>query len=171
MLAVKTRPQVLARPPRRIRQLRWAELREHGLNFKDNSKKACVKRGHSYERVVGRALKRMLFDGTLQGELFLSRWIMFSDQNGVGWAQPDAFILMDDQILLFECKLTQTETAHPQLLSLYLPLLRHIYNRPILCLQVCKNLRQIPKKFVESPRELLANPGSGVYLWHFRGDS
>ncbi len=95
---------------------------------------------------------------------------MFSDQNGIGWAKPDIYLLMEDKILLIECKLTQTETAIPQMLCLYLPLLRMIYNKPILCLQVCKNLRYVPKKFVESPQELLQNPGPGAYLWHFRGD-
>ncbi|KKM17739.1 hypothetical protein LCGC14_1672780, partial [marine sediment metagenome] len=125
--------------------------------------------GIAYEKVVGRELKRLVRNGDLDGELILGQWILFCDINGVGWAQPDAYVLMEDKIILFEAKLTQSDSAVPQLLSLYLPLLRQIYNLPILCAQVCHNLRYVPKKLVESPQEILANPGPGVFVWHFIG--
>lgn len=161
---------------RRVKNLQWAELREYSP-FNRGGKKRKVKnssfqRGLAYERVVGRHLKSEIQAGHLGGTLVLSQWILFLDKNGYGWAQIDAFILpppdsQDVPILLIEAKLTQTDSATAQLISLYLPLLRKIYNRPVVCLQVCKNLRHLPNKFVESPREVLENPGPGVFTWHF----
>ena len=87
----------------------------------------------------------------------------------MNWAQPDHYIITDERILLMECKLTQTDSATPQLLSLYLPLLRFIYEKPIICLQVCQNLRYVPQKLVSGPKELLKRPGPGVFVWHFVG--
>ncbi len=156
-------------PVRKIRGLKWAELRSEAPFKKSRPRRSALKRGLAYEKVVGRELKRQIGDGSLKGELFLGQWILFSDAGGIGWAQPDAYVLMEDRILLLEAKLTQSDAAVPQLLSLYLPLLRQIYNLPILCAQVCHNLRYIPKKLVESPQELLANPGPGVFVWHFIG--
>ena len=156
-------------PARRIRGLKWAELTEESPFKKSRPRRSALKRGIAYEKVVGRELKRQVKDGSLDGELFLGQWLLFSDQNGIGWAQPDAYLLMKDKILLLEAKLTQSDSATPQLLSLYLPLLRQIYNLPILCAQVCHNLRYVPKKLVESPQEILANPGPGVFVWHFIG--
>ncbi len=152
---------------RRIRGLKWAELREEAPFKASRPRKAALKRGLAYEKVVGRELKRQVKAGELEGELRLGQWILFADSNGPGWAQPDAFILMENRILLLEAKLTQTDSATPQLLSLYLPLLRKIYNLPILCVQVCRHLRYVPKKLVESPQEVLAKPGPGVFVWHF----
>ena len=156
---------------RKVTGLRWAELRPEGPFPKTRPRRACVKRGHAYERVLGRQLQRWNRTGVLPGELRLSQWFLFSDSNGIGWAQTDAYLLTNDnRILLLEAKLTQTDSANPQLLSLYLPLLRHIYERPILCLQVCRNLRYLPPKLVDGPQELLDKPGAGVFTWHFRGD-
>ncbi len=154
---------------RRVRGLTWAELREESPFKAKKPRKASIKKGLAYEKVVGRELKRLILSNDLDGELFLGQWIIYADQHGTGWAQPDAYLLMKDQILLLEIKLTQNDSAVPQLLSLYLPLLRHLYNLPILCGQVCRNLRYIPKKFVESPQEILAKPGPGVFTWHFIG--
>ncbi len=155
---------------RRIRGLKWAELRDDGPFPKQKPKRRAHKAGIAYEKKVGRWLSRMIREGELEGELRLSQWLLFADENGIGWAQPDAYILMEKGILLMECKLTQSDVATPQLLSLYLPLLRKIYNLPILCLQVCHNLRYVPKKLIEGPKELLAVPGPGVFVWHFLGD-
>ena len=155
---------------RKVRGLKWAELRDDGPFSKQKPKRRAHKAGLAYERKVGRKLKRMLLADELEGELRLSQWILFADVNGIGWAQADVYLLMKDRILLIECKLTQSDNAVPQLLSLYLPLLRKVYNLPILCLQVCHNLRYVPKKLVESPQELLAEPGPGVYTWQYLGD-
>ncbi len=154
---------------RRIRGLEWAELRSEGPWPYMRPKKSSVKRGRAYERKTGRVLRQMIKDGELSGVLHLSQWFLFADKNGTGWAQTDDYIVMEDKILLMECKLTQNETAVAQMISLYLPLLRYIYNLPVLCLQVCRNLHYVPNKFVESPQELVNNPGPGAYTWNHLG--
>ncbi len=162
---------------RKIAGLRWVELRDQGpFNSSPKSKISAVKRGLAYERVVGRTLKRLITGGELLGELHLQQWILFADAGGVQWARPDAYIRLPsksqfsshrfDGILLIEVKLTQSDSATHQLLGLYLPLLRRIYNVPILCLQVCKNLRYVPSKLIERPAELIEHPGPGVFTWH-----
>ena len=152
---------------RRVRGLKWVELRQEQPFKKSRPRRSALKRGLAYEKKVTRELKRQVHDGRLEGELFIGQWIQFSDQYGISWAQPDAYILMENRILLLEAKLTQADSAVPQLLSLYLPLLRSIYELPILCIQVCRNLRYVPRKLVESPQEVLQNPGPGVFVWHF----
>ena len=155
---------------RRIRGLIWAEFRDESPHVKPTGQqKRRFKSGNAYEKQVGRFLKRELQSGALVGELFLGQWVLFQDSNGRGYAEVDEFIVPPPPapILLIEAKLTQTDCAIAQLISLYLPLLRKIYNRPIVCLQVCKNMRYIPDKFVESPQELLRNPGPGVFTWHY----
>lgn len=160
--AVRTQP---SRQIRKIKGLKWAELMENGP-FKDSNrgKRACVKAGHRYEKVVLRELRRKSL-----GETCFQQWIMFADENGLGWARPDIYVLLSDVVLLIECKLTQSMDADVQLLTLYLPLLRSIYQQPILLLQVCKNLRVVPKKLVEGPEELLQSPGPGVFTWQYLG--
>lgn len=161
--ALKSQP----REVRRIRGLKWAELVEQGP-FPDRTQRgqrACVKAGHAYERKVERYLKRL----DLGGEICSQQWIMFADENGLGWARPDVYILLDGVTVIFEAKLTQSRTAETQLLSLYLPLLRSIYETPMLLLQVCRNLRVVPPKLVDGPEALLRNPGPGVHTWHFLG--
>lgn len=165
--------KLLARPQtrevRRVEGLKWAELREHGPfsgKHQNRNAKACVKKGHSYERSVHREIKRL----DLGGEICLHQWIMFADSNGLGWAQPDIFIIWDNLLLLIECKLTQSSSAEIQLLSLYLPLLKEVYQLPTLCLQVCKNLKVVPRKFVDGPEDLLGFPSAGVHTWHYIGN-
>lgn len=154
---------------RKIRGLRWAELRDQGpFHGEPKPRASPLKKGLAYEKKVGKVLQRMIRDGELSGELHLQQWILFADNGGVQWARPDAYLIHTGGILLIECKLTQTDSAVPQLLGLYLPLLRQIYNVPILCLQVCKNLRYIPSKLIEHPLELLERPGPGVYTWQLR---
>jgi len=158
-----------ARPVRKVKGLKWAELREHGPfsgKNRNRNAKTCVKKGHAYEKTVLREVKRR----SLGGEICFQQWIMFADSNGLGWAQPDLYVLLDDLLLLIECKLTQSESAEDQLMRLYLPLLRDIYQMPTLCLQVCKNLRVVPRKLVDGPEDLMKFPGPGVYTWHYIGN-
>ena len=155
----------------RVRGLKWAELRDTGpFEHCGPPRKRVCKKGLAYEKAVGKHLAREVKNGELEGDLYLGQWVIYCDGSGVNWAQPDIYLIMRNYILLMECKLTQSDAATPQLLSLYLPLLRKIYNKPILCIQVCKNLRYVPKKMIESPQELLDAPGPGIFTWHHLGD-
>ncbi len=77
-----------------------------------------------------------------RGEFFPSQWLQFVDANGPGFAQPDFYFVRPDSVLCIECKLTQHPVAWEQLRGLYAPLLEKLYARPVVCVQVCKNLRQ-----------------------------
>lgn len=87
------------------------------------------------------------------------------DQMGPGHAQPDAFLVLPKHILLYECKLTQTVNAFLQMAQLYVPLLEQIFERPVMTLQVCRNLRYTPEA-ERTPQELIANPEYGNFTWH-----
>ena len=113
----------------------------------------------TYQRKVVRQLRDLNL-----GELFAEQWIAFSDENGKGMAQPDAFILLPGQILLFECKLTQKEGAEKQVRELYQPLLEHIYGLPVVCCQVFKNIRWLGPNMVEGAEDLVGR--KGYWLWH-----
>lgn len=156
------------REVRKIRGLKWAELRDYGPfpDAKQKNQKACVKKGHAYERAVLREIKRL----GLNGETVFQQWIMFADENGLGWARPDLYILLDDVTLVIEAKLTQTRTAETQLISLYLPLLQSIYQTPMLLLQAFRTLRSVPKRLVDGPEDFLQHPGPGVHTWHYIGN-
>lgn len=153
---------------RRIQQLDWVELTDYGpIKNPKQPRKASVKRGLAYEKKVGRSIKRR--NGELGGDLYIGQWLLFKDKNGHGKAQPDIYIVYPELIVIIECKLTQTDSVVPQLLQLYLPLIKKLYDRPAVCLQVCKNLRYKPRKLIGDVTELINNPGPGIWTWHFIG--
>lgn len=130
--------------------------------------KTSVKRGIAYEKKVGRLLKKLKREEKLEGELFLGQWLLFEDKNGVGRAQPDAYLVKEDFVLVVECKLTQTEVAEVQLRELYGPLLRFLYKKPVVLVQAFKNMRQRPDYSVRSLMRLKArHSGRRVYSWHY----
>ena len=83
-------------------------------------------------------------------------------------AQPDFYAISPSRIILFEAKLSQTETALAQLQLLYSPLLEHIYSRPILRVQVFRHWRNSkvwPK--VRTLQEILSwKTSKHILYWH-----
>ena len=153
---------------RRIEGLVWVQLTDEGpIISRKAPRKASVKRGRGYERKVARYLKRE--KDKYEGELFVGQWLLFKDKHGYGKAQPDAYILRPDLVVLIECKLTQTDDVVPQLLQLYLPLIRQLYSRKVVCIQACHNLRYAPKKQIKDPMELIEVPRPGIWTWHYIG--
>ena len=111
-----------------------------------------------FEKAFGKALQ-----GTLSGLIVVGQWIEFADENGQGWAQPDIYVVQEDQVVLFECKLTYVEEAWPQMHALYVPLLMALYRKPVLCVQVCKNL--IPGAPRSNVRLQEALRPDGLFHW------
>lgn len=103
------------------------------------------------------------------GEFHAGQWISFSDANGRGLAQPDIFIVFPKLILLIEVKLTQVPAAERQLHSLYRPLLRLIYQRPVVCVEACRYLTTFDLPLIRHPKEMIETPRRGTYIWHFMG--
>lgn len=88
-------------------------------------------------------------------------WISYTDGSGNHAAEPDLFApLPSGGIVCVEVKLTGGEYGRDQLLGLYAPLLSHLYDQPIYCLQLCKTLTaETPgpfrtlDSFLEAPEE------------------
>lgn len=119
----------------------------------------------TYERTIRRKLKAW---AEMWGfEFCAAQWVQFSDEQGVSFAQPDAWIECKDMVLLFECKLTQSDGAEMQAMSLYAPLLEELLGKPVVGCQVFKNIRYRTGRMVESVEELLGK--SGYWLWHNLG--
>lgn len=127
--------------------------------------KGARAKGKTYERTIYRLLKRAL---DLEADLNYNPWIGFTDSTGTHYCQPDIYIVLPGYVLLLEVKLTQTENAEVQLLDLYAPLLEHIYSRPVVTVQVCKNLRYKPKFEIQALREARL-PGI-PYTYHCIGE-
>lgn len=118
---------------------------------------------------MGRELRRLLNDGLLSGELFDQQWFLYKDAQGVSYCQPDYFIVRDDLVLLVECKLSQTDEAFQQMASLYVPVLRYRYERPIVTVLACKYLRFDPIAPISDLWEAWEHPRQGNLTWHYIG--
>lgn len=154
-LAIPTRlAPLLAGPPLRERRLRtpvalisWVEPRpglDRGLAVGTSF---AAQEGLRFERAVGKAL-RALAPGW-DAELHSGLWLRFhSRTTGLDWAQPDHFLVLDDRVLLLECKRTQTPAAWHQLSAVYGPLLAHLYELPVVGVQVAHYLAGDPEPAV-----------------------
>ena len=125
-------------------------------------RKASRSAGLAFEKKVCRAIQNATQKGFLSGEAYCGQWIEYQDVNGLGYAQPDVFLLREDEILLLEIKLTQTMNGWSQMEDLYEPLLHYIYGLPIRKALVCQNLRWNPDILVDDADELCPEA-----TWHF----
>jgi len=118
----------------------------------------------TYERKVGRFLKRHFAD------VELSPRFAFTDANGRGYAQPDALLIRPDRVVIFEAKYTQRGSGYTQISMLYKPIVEHVYQKPVVGVQVCRILRHSPGEFgIEFPElALVVEPGR-LFTWHFLG--
>lgn len=159
------------RPCRRITNLKSArKLSEPPSRFKTKPKlKGCRAKGITYEKLVGRRLTRRIENGDFVAELVSGQWFAFEDDFGFGFCQVDYYLICPGFIVLLEAKLTQTQSAEEQLQYLYAPVLRHIYQIPVVMVQVCKNLVQHPKQMLGDISEIINRPQSGIWTWHFIG--
>jgi hypothetical protein len=115
-------------------------------------------KGLTYEKQVGRWLKR---EGW---EPITGQWFSFRDSAGYGCAQTDHLLFLPDQIIVVECKLTETWVGFSQIDFLYRPILTHIYGLPVTGVMACKHLttRSNPRLRVELTDCFI--PGSN-FVW------
>jgi hypothetical protein len=99
-----------------------------------------------------------------EAQIFHNQWIRFEDSNGIGYAQPDSYLVLKSRVILFECKLTETLAGYSQIEKLYKPLLLAIYQRPIILILTCKNLSRLDLRRLEvsSLREALFARGDRI---------
>lgn len=92
----------------------------------------------------------------LEPSFHYSQWIEFTDAGGSGFACPDIFIVLENKILLFEVKLTQTPNAVAQMRQLYEPLLACIFNYPIIRCEIYRNaISSVETPYVKSLQDVV----------------
>lgn len=119
--------------PRRIVGLEWAHECDRPRCIPKSRPRGTKGLGLRYERLVGKALHGM-------PGLRLGQWFKFCDANGGGWCQPDVLIIHPAVVFVLECKLTDVPLADMQLSGLYVPILSHVYKRPVHSIVVTKHL-------------------------------
>jgi len=95
------------------------------------------------------------------------QWIEYNDASGHHFCEPELFVVLDDQIILFEVKLTGGEMGKRQLEGLYAPLLSFIFHRPVRCCLVCKwTTPDTPGPFFQTPDDfILSRADFGTWHW------
>lgn len=124
-------------------------------------------KGKTYERKVGKQLRKRA--DKLKVDLHPQEWIEYEDANGYGYCQPDYYLVCDGFILLAECKLTQTDSAFNQMTKLYMPVLKYMYDMPIIPIQIFKNIKRHTPNLIKDITELYNKPKHGLWNWHYLG--
>jgi len=127
--------------PRILKGLKWAAVADRNPYPGPRRLKGSAAAGIAFQNKVSQFLQGQIDRKLLEGKLYSDLWLMFEDSKGNGFAQPDHFILQPEQIVLFECKLSQNSVAWTQMDLLYKPLLEHLFKRPVLGIQVFKRMR------------------------------
>jgi len=112
-------------------------------------------KGLRYERAVAKALG----SGWVHGQ-----WFQFEDFHGLGYCQPDLFQVRPSEVVVLECKLTDTPEARRQLYLLYKPVLEMVYGKPMRGVVAAQALTPQSSGVVHSLEEALRAPGAAV--WH-----
>lgn len=113
--------------------------------------------GLGYEKKVGKTLRQLF------GDVHSAVWFSFFDCGVAKCCQIDHFVVLSNQVLLVECKLSEKEVAWSQMRDLYAPILFKIYGQPVTRVQATKFIRSA--KPINDIREALRQPG-GEFLWH-----
>ncbi len=128
--------------PRQIRNLKWAALADRNPFPGPARLTGSRAQGIAFQNKVASLLQNRIDQKLLEGKLLCDLWLMFEDEAGNGFAQPDMFLLEPKRIVCLECKLTQNPVAWQQLNLLYRPLLLHMFpGREFLGVQVFKHAR------------------------------
>lgn len=103
-----------------------------------------VKRqGLLYEDKFGKALAKQAVSTVWQCKL--GTWFQFADENGSGYCQTDALIENSGHVVIFECKLTDTEKGRSQLSRLYIPVLTKATGKQVFGVVVTRHLTRESK--------------------------
>lgn len=158
------------KPSRVLKGLTSAKITEPPKIYAERPKlKGSRAKGITYERMVGRRLQERINKGEIPAELVSSQWFSFFDSVGPGYCQIDHYLICPGFIILIECKLTQSDSAPDQMDKLYRPILEMIYGVPVVCVQVCKNLRKYPPNAIGDITDLVFKPRRGIHTWHYLG--
>lgn len=117
------------------------------------------KTGVLYEKNFGKALEQAFkYDKVIPGQ-----WFHFCDANGFGYCQTDWLVICPLQILIFECKLTDTEKGRSQINRLYRPVVEQVFKLPARGMVVTRHLtRETEIALVCDKLEIATNFNPGV---------
>ena len=103
----------------------------------------------------------------------LDQWVSFLDAHGQAFACIDGYLVGESCVLVWECKLTFTpEMAWHQMEKRYAPILRKLYDLPVVTLQVCNSLafgHPLADTHRRTPRRLFESPEPGRFTHHWLG--
>lgn len=155
----------LLKSPKKIGPLLSASLcsRPRGIPLPKRLRGSKAK-GVAYEKKVVRELPRRL--GL---SLTYHQWIEWTQRDGQkGFAEPEGWFELQDEIILIECKLTGIHFGHGQMTDTYKPLLEFLFpDKPIRCLMICRGvLPSTPGPFVNSIEEFIQSD-LPLATWHF----
>jgi hypothetical protein len=91
--------------------------------------------GLKYEKDFGDVIAKLAPGRVLHGQ-----WFHFVDANGPGYCQPDHIVVLPDEVVIFECKLTECEQGRSQLRELYFPVVERWAYRPARGIVVTRHL-------------------------------
>jgi len=95
------------------------------------------KLGQTYERNFGKALQSYW---PFSARIFLGQWFRFLDTNGFGYCQTDVIAEFPLEVVIFECKLTDTEKGRSQINQLYRPVVEKYFKFPARGIIVTRHL-------------------------------
>lgn len=117
-------------------------------------------KGLAYEKKV-----RTWLDGLWPGAVIHEQWFAGEDVNGQFFCQTDHILVLDHVAVVFETKLTQTFDAIKQINGLYRPVVALAFGRPVLGVQVCRNLVKDPGEgLIRNPR-VIPSFGASSRVW------
>lgn len=94
------------------------------------------------------------------------QWLTYHADGKKGLAEPEGWIEFENEVLLFECKLTGNLYGQKQMEGLYKPLLEHLLGKPVRCLLICRGVTpETPLPFIDGPEAFLVSD-LDFATWH-----
>lgn len=121
--------------------------------------------GLTFEKAFGKALTKRWPKQVLSGQ-----WFQFGDVNGSGYCQPDLLLVFSNEVVIFECKLTDTEQGRSQLAKLYYPVVEKALGRAVKGVVVVRHLTQETqmKNVVDDIGLAMLHPAEIIPTLHWR---
>jgi hypothetical protein len=155
---------------RKIDKLCWAvpiPSKPSFIQSKRKGLKGAKAQGVSYEKKI----KKLLEQEWPEVDFNYHKWFSFRREldGKTEFCEPEMFLVFQDFILLLECKRTGCKYGMEQMRDFYAPILRHVYKRPVRCLQICKHVSvETPGPWVSGLREFLTTTYPYA-TWHNLG--
>jgi hypothetical protein len=122
-------------------------------------------KGISYERLLAKQLRCTLPD------VKHGQWFVYHADGLLGYCQTDFIRHSSTATYVLECKLSNVEQATEQLLDLYFPVLRRVYDKPVYGIIVTRSVHRVPDlaHITNSLSEALRLAESRVPVLHWLG--